>query len=63
MIFNLYEMSRTKPLKAVRAFGSFKNDEQMDKLYEKINEHYKTINRELINDIVHRRAFGSGRSL
>lgn len=37
--------------------------ELMDKLYERINEHYKTINRELINDIVHRRAFGSGRSL
>ncbi len=29
-------------------------DEQMKKLYEQINEHYKTINRELINKIVHR---------
>ena len=26
----------------------------MDKLYERINEHYKTINRELINNIVNR---------
>ena len=44
-------------------FGTIKNEDQMNKLYERINEHYKTINRELINDIVHRRAFGSGRSL
>lgn len=29
-------------------------DEQMEKLYEKINVHYKTINRELINNIVNR---------
>ena len=29
-------------------------DEQMEKLYEKINEHYKTINRELIKNIVNR---------
>ena len=29
-------------------------DEQMEKLYEQINEHYKTINRELVNKIVHR---------
>lgn len=35
-------------------FGTIKNEKQMDKLYERINEHYKTINRELINDIVHR---------
>ena len=56
-------MFRTKPLKAVRAFGSFKTEKQMDKLYERINEHYKTINRELIKNIVNRRAFGSGRSL
>ena len=35
-------------------FGTIKNDEQMNKLYEKINEHYKTINRELINNIVNR---------
>lgn len=47
-------MFRTKPLKAVRAFGSFKNENQMNKLYERINEHYKTINRELINNIVNR---------
>lgn len=44
-------------------FGTIKNEDQMNNLYERINEHYKTINRELINDIVHRRAFGSGRSL
>lgn len=54
-------------------FRTIKNEDQkalraesqglMNKLYEKINEHYKTINRELINDIVNRRAFGSGRSL
>ncbi len=35
-------------------FGTIKNDEQMNKLYERINEHYKTINRELINNIVNR---------
>lgn len=45
-------------------FGTIKTEEQkalraesqglLDKLYERINEHYKTINRELINDIVHR---------
>ena len=44
-------------------FGTIKNEDQsrkaagaepMDKLYERINEHYKTINRELINNIVHR---------
>lgn len=35
-------------------FGTIKTENQMDKLYEKINEHYKTINRELINNIVHR---------
>ena len=29
-------------------------DEQMEKLYERINEHYKTINRELIKNIVNR---------
>lgn len=29
-------------------------EEQMEKLYEKINVHYKTINRELINNIVNR---------
>ena len=35
-------------------FGTIKNEDQMDKLYERINEHYKTINRELVNKIVHR---------
>ena len=35
-------------------FGTIKNDEQMNKLYEKINKHYKTINRELIKNIVNR---------
>ena len=44
-------------------FGTIKNEDQrhkvpraepLDKLYERINEHYKTINRELINNIVHR---------
>ena len=35
-------------------FGTIKTEDQMNKLYERINEHYKTINRELINDIVHR---------
>lgn len=35
-------------------FGTIKNDEQMKKLYEKINKHYKTINRELIKNIVNR---------
>lgn len=44
-------------------FGTIKTEDQMDKLYERINEHglrprlrepYKTINRELINNIVHR---------
>ena len=53
-------------------FGTIKNEDQMNKLYERINEQglrprlrepYKTINRELINNIVNRRAFGSGRSL
>lgn len=29
-------------------------DEQMKNLYEQINEHYETINRELVNKIVHR---------
>ena len=29
-------------------------DDLMDKLYERINEHYKTINRELIKNIVNR---------
>ena len=29
-------------------------DEHMKKLYEQINKHYKTINRELVNKIVHR---------
>lgn len=53
-------------------FGTIKTEDQIKNIYERINEHglrprlrepYKTINRELINDIVHRRAFGSGRSL
>ena len=44
-------------------FGTIKNEDQrhkvpraepLDKLYERINESYKTINRELINNIVHR---------
>ena len=35
-------------------FGTIKNEEQMEKLYKKINEHYKTINRDLVNDIVNR---------
>ena len=45
-------------------FDTIKNEKQkalraesqglMDKLYERINEPYKTINRELINNIVHR---------
>lgn len=44
-------------------FGTIKNEDQMDKLYERINEQglrprhkvpYKTINRELINNIVNR---------
>lgn len=34
--------------------STIKNEKQMDKLYDRINEYYKTINRELINNIVNR---------